>query len=140
VKPALGRLFEGDEQRDTYDSAPVAVLSDALWKGRFSANPRIIGQTIRLNRQTYTVIGVTPERFPGTITGLRFDLYVPLTMQASLTGGSQWLNSRRRAPLPLARLKPGVSLDQARAEAEHRRRSATEFRAATRACRDDAPG
>lgn len=119
VKPALGRLFEGDEQRDTYDSAPVAVLSDALWKSRFNANPRIVGQTIRLNRQTYTVIGVTPERFPGTITGLRFDLYVPLTMQASLTGGSQWLNIRTARPLYLfARLKPGVSLDRARAEVQ----------------------
>jgi len=78
VKPALGRFFTGDEQRDTFDAARVAVLSDALWKSRFNANPRVVGQTVRLNRRNYTVIGVAPERFYGTITGLRFDLYVPL--------------------------------------------------------------
>ena len=117
VKPALGRFFAGDEQRDTFDSAPVAVLSDALWKGRFNASPRVVGQTVRLNRRNYTVIGVAPEGFYGTITGLRFDLYVPLTMQASLTGSSQWLSARdSRALYLFAQLKPGVSIDQARAE------------------------
>ena len=117
VKPALGRFFAGDEQRDTFDSAPVAVLSDALWKGRFNASPRVVGQTVRLNRRNYTVIGVAPEGFYGTITGLRFDLYVPLTMQASLTGNSQWLSARdSRALYLFAQLKPGVSIDQARAE------------------------
>ena len=117
VKPALGRFFTGDEQRDTFDAAPVAVLSDALWKSRFNANPRVVGQTVRLNRRNYTVIGVAPERFYGTITGLRFDLYVPLTMQASLTGSSQWLSIRTARPLYLfARLKPEVSIEQARAE------------------------
>ena len=70
-----------------------------------------------LNRRPYTVIGVAPENFYGTITGLRFDLFVPLTMQASLTGGSQWLTNRRARPLYLfARLKPGVTVDQARGE------------------------
>ena len=118
VTPALGRFFTGDEQRDTFDTAPVAVLSDAFWKSRFNANPRVVGQTVRLNRRTYTVIGVAPERFHGTITGLRFDLFVPLTMQASLTGSSQWLGSRSARPLYLfGRLKPGVSIDQARGEA-----------------------
>jgi putative ABC transport system permease protein len=117
VKPALGRFFSGDEQRDTFDAAPVAVLSDALWKSRFNANPQVVGQIVRLNRRNYTVIGVAPERFYGTITGLRFDLYVPLTMQASLTGSSQWLSIRTARPLYLfARLKPGVSIEQGRAE------------------------
>ena len=117
VKPALGRFFAGDEQGDTFDAAPVAVLSDALWKLRFNANPGIVGQTVRLNRRNYTVIGVAPESFYGTITGLRFDLYVPLTMQASLTGNSQWLSNRSSRPLYLfGRLKPGVTIEQGRAE------------------------
>jgi len=118
VSPELGRFFEGAERGDVFDAAPVAILGDALWRGRFNADPGIIGRTIVLNRQRYTVIGVTPPAFPGTITGLRFDLYVPLTMQRSLTGGSQWLASRTSRPLYLfARLKPGVTLDQGRAEA-----------------------
>jgi putative ABC transport system permease protein len=117
VKPALGRFFAGEEQRDTFDAAPVAVLSDALWKSRFNADPGIAGRTIRLNRRSYTVIGVAPEFFYGTITGLRFDLYVPLTMQSSLTGSSQWLSVRSARPLYLfARLEPGVTIDQGRAE------------------------
>jgi hypothetical protein len=118
VKPALGRFFSAEEQRDTFDAAPVAVLSDALWKLRFNASPGVVGQTVRLNRRNYTVIGVAPERFYGTITGLRFDLYVPLTMQASLTGDSQWLSNRSSRPLYLfGRLKPGVTIEQGRAEA-----------------------
>ena len=64
------------------------------------------------------MIGVAPEDFHGTITGLRFDLFVPLTMQASLTGGSQWLTNRGARPLYLfARLKPGVTIERARDEA-----------------------
>jgi predicted permease len=119
VRAALGRFFEGEEKGDVYDTAPVVVLGDTLWKTRFNADPGVVGRTIRLNRQAYTVIGVAPERFAGTITGLRFDLYVPLTMQASLTGGSQWLNSRTSRPLYLfARLKADVSLDRARAEVQ----------------------
>ena len=118
VSPELGRFFDGAERSDAFDAAPVAILGDALWRGRFDADPGIIGRTIVLNRQRYTVIGVTPPAFPGTITGLRFDLYVPLTMQRSLTGGSQWLASRTSRPLYLfARLKAGVTLEQGRAEA-----------------------
>jgi predicted permease len=117
VKPALGRFFEGEEQSDTFDAHPVAVLSHTMWQTRFGGDPAVLGRTITLNRQAYTVIGVTPENFYGTITGLRFDLFVPLTMQASLTGGSQWLTIRRARPLYLfARLKPDVTIEQARTE------------------------
>ena len=117
VAPALGRFFEGDEQGDRFDSAPVAVLGDALWRSHFNADPRVLGRTIRLNRRSYTIIGVAPPQFAGTITGLRFDLYVPLTMQATLTGSAQWLTSRSARPLYLfARMQPGVSIEQARAE------------------------
>ena len=117
VAPALGRFFEGDERGDRFDAAPVAVLGDALWRSHFNADPRVLGRTIRLNRRSYTIIGVAPPQFAGTITGLRFDLYVPLTMQATLTGSAQWLTSRSARPLYLfARMKPGVSIEQARAE------------------------
>jgi predicted permease len=119
VKPSLGRFFDGVERSDTFDAAPVAVLAHSLWKTRFGGDPEIVGRRIMLNRQPYTVIGVAPEGFGGTITGLRFDLYVPLTMQASLTGGSQWLSIRTARPLYLfARLKPRVDLAQARAEVQ----------------------
>jgi predicted permease len=119
VRPAFGRFFDGSEQSDAFDAAPVAVLGYATWKTRFGGSPGIVGARIALNRHLYTVIGVAPEEFGGTITGLRFDLYVPLTMQASLTGGTQWLSARSARPLYLfARLKPGVTVAAARAEAQ----------------------
>ena len=117
VKPALGRFFDTSEQRDTFDAHPVAILGYTMWRARFHADPRIVGQTIALNRRPYTVIGVAPDRFNGTINGLRFDLYVPLTNVASLTGAGQWLASRGSRPLYLfGRLKPGVTVAQARAD------------------------
>src|SRR5262249_2268863 len=104
---------------DTFDASPVAVLGYAAWKTRFGGDPDIVGRRIVLNRRPYTVIGVAPEAFAGTITGLHFDLYVPLTMQASLTGAGQWLSTRPARPLYLfARLKPRVDLAQARAEVQ----------------------
>jgi predicted permease len=117
VRPALGRFFEGDEQSDAFDAHPVTVIGYAMWETRFNGDPGALGRTIALNRRPYRIIGVAPEGFPGTINGLRFDLYVPLTMVASLTGSSQWLADRDARPLYLfARLRPGVSLEQARAE------------------------
>jgi predicted permease len=117
IKPALGRFFQGDEQGDTLDRHTVAVLSHSMWRARFGADRRIVGQTIALNRKPYTIIGVAPEGFLGTITGLRFDLYVPLTTQATLTGSGNWLPRRASRPLYLfARMKPGVAIEGARAE------------------------
>ena len=101
LKPARGRFFEGIEQSDAFDAAPVAVLGHAMWKARFGGDPSVVGRRIVLNRRPFTIIGVAPEGFAGTITGLRFDLYVPLTMQASLTGGAQWLTLRSARPLYL---------------------------------------
>jgi predicted permease len=119
VKPLLGRFFEGAERSDAFDQAPVAILAEAMWKARFNSDPEIVGRRILLNRHPYTVIGIAPSAFAGTISGLRFDLFVPLTMQASLTGNGQWLASRGSRPLYLfARLKPGVTLTQARSETQ----------------------
>jgi predicted permease len=117
VTPALGRFFEGDERSDAFDAHPVAVLGYAMWRARFGADPAIVGRTIALNRHPYTVIGVAPANFLGTINGLRFDVYVPLTTVASLTGTGPWLTNRANRPLYLfGRLKDGVTLSQARAD------------------------
>ncbi len=123
VRPELGRFFTGVEQGDTFGAAPVAILSHGLWKSRFNGDPQVIGRTIRLNRHELTIIGVAPDGFYGTISGLRFDVYVPLTMQASLTGGGEWLDSRGLAPaVPLrateARRHAGAGAVRG---AEHRR-------------------
>lgn len=117
VKPALGRFFQGDEESDTIERHPVAVLSHTMWAARYQSDPDVVGRTIELNRHPYTIIGVAPAGFFGTITGLDFNLYVPLTMQASLTGADDWLSDRNSRPLYLfGRLKEGATIDQARAE------------------------
>jgi predicted permease len=117
VRPALGRFFEANEQDDAPNAHPVAVLGHAIWQARFNADPAVVGRTVLLNKQPYTVIGVAPEAFFGTISGLRFDVFVPLTMQPSLTGSSGLLTNRGNRPLYLlARLRPGATIDQAQAE------------------------
>jgi putative ABC transport system permease protein len=117
VKPALGRFFVGDEQAERPGGAPVVVLSAGFWRSRLHSDPNVVGRTLRLNRQTLTVVGVAPAEFKGTIVGLAFDVYVPLMMQGPLTGSGDWLSSRNSRPLYLfARLAPGVTIGAARSE------------------------
>jgi len=117
VVPALGRFFAGEERSDQPGRAPVAVISSRLWKSRFQSDRGVIGRTVQLDGQSFTVVGVAPSAFPGTIVGLAFDLFVPLTMQGSLGGSADALTARGTRPLYLfARLGEGVALGAARAE------------------------
>ncbi|HXZ19796.1 MAG TPA: ABC transporter permease [Candidatus Acidoferrales bacterium] len=119
VRPLVGRFFTKDEQDATPGAHPVAVLSAALWKSRYGADRSAIGKTLKMNRQTLTIIGVAPENFPGTVVGLAFEAYVPLSMLPQLTGGNNWLEDRNNRPFHiLARLKPGVPVATARAEVQ----------------------
>ena len=118
VKAVLGRMFSQQECGDKPDACPVAVIGDGLWKSRFQGDPGVIGKTIVLNRQHFTVIGVAPADFHGCMPGLTFAIWMPLTMGARLNIlPQQWLDDRRqRSFLGIARLKPGVDIAQARAE------------------------
>src|SRR5260370_16058951 len=118
VPPALGRLF-GPEDDHGPGSMPYAVLSHAYWGSRFAADARVIGQTIRLNGHPFTVVGVAPPGFTDTrLFAFLPDAWVPLPMHAQVLPGSErWLPTSRRAGLliVMARLAPGVSLEQAQA-------------------------
>lgn len=117
VKPVLGRVFLPEEWGERRGGYPVAVLSHHLWQARFHSDAAIVGQTIQLNRQPFTVIGVAPRDFHGAFVGVDWDLWAPLMMHSRLIGGDDWLSERRRRPLQIiARLKPGVALENARAE------------------------
>ncbi len=117
VRPELGRFFLPEEQAEKPGAEPVAVISHNLWKNRFRGDSGIIGKTIRLNQREFTVIGVAPVEFKGTIAGLYFDVWVPVMMQAQLTRGGEWTESRSNRPLhSLVRLRPGVRKAQAQAE------------------------
>lgn len=120
VKPILGRTFSADEQKDIPGAAPVAVISETLWREYFHADPAIAGKVIELNRRPFTIIGIVPAVFQGTMDGLQFDLWVPVTtMFSELTDSRYWLSDRNWRSLTLmARLKPGVDRRQAQAEVQ----------------------
>jgi predicted permease len=118
VRPVAGRFFQADEQEEAPGKYPVAVISARFWRRHFHSDPQIIGKTMRVNRQQLTVIGVAPTEFLGTVTGLSFDLWVPLAMDPFLNEAPDWFENRgdRRGLRLLARLRPGVSLLEARTE------------------------
>ena len=109
VKPALGRLFTNDE--DKLGAAPVVVLSHNLWQKRFGGDAGIINRTITLNERGYTVIGVMPRGF---FFPRPFDLWLPV---GPLTDNETYQKRYNHPGLNgIARLKAGVTIEQARAE------------------------
>ncbi|HYL73445.1 MAG TPA: ABC transporter permease [Bryobacteraceae bacterium] len=116
VKPALGRLFFPDEdQKPGADT--VVVLSYSLWTKQFGADPGIIGRSINLSSMAYTVIGVAPPGFKGTLTVSPPDLvWIPISMHAQALPGpveAFFGNRRFRFISTFGRLKPGVDPAQA---------------------------
>jgi macrolide transport system ATP-binding/permease protein len=112
VSPALGRDFRPEEDRVEGRDA-VVMLSHNFWVGQFGASPSVLGSQIRLNGIDFAVIGVAPESFTGIDVGPA--VYIPLAMSPRLGHGdlhnrdTGWLSVR-------GRLKPGVGMEQARAD------------------------
>ena len=114
--PALGRFLRPDEAIRP-GGEPVVVISHDYWQTRFGGSASAIGQTLRLNDHTMTIIGVTPRRFQGTVLSLSFDLFVPATMAPTLLAGSRELDDRSlRGYTMLAKLQPGASAQAAQTE------------------------
>jgi len=86
VKPELGRTFLPEEDRNP-GGHPVVVLSHRLWQSKFGGDPAILGRQILLNKRNFTVIGVMPPAFEGSVLGLRFEMWVPVTMADVLSDG-----------------------------------------------------
>ena len=118
IAPAAGRLF-GPEVDESVGAHPVAVLSHEFWQSDLGGAPDAIGDTILVNRRPFTIIGVAPRGFRGTTIDLRPMIFIPLTMWEALSARSAGFEDRRSYWLYLfARLKPGVSMRQARAATE----------------------
>jgi putative ABC transport system permease protein len=112
VEPALGRDFRPDEDRVEGRDA-VVILSHNFWAGQFGRSRSVLGSRIRLNGIDFSVIGVEPESFTGIDTGPA--VYIPLAMSPRLGHGD--LHSRDIGWLSVrGRLRPGVSVEQARAD------------------------
>ena len=158
IQPALGRLFAPEDDA-TLGEPLVVVLSHAYWQTRFGADPGVLGQPLTVNGQALTIVGVAPR-------GLRRarpsahgpSVYVPITMRGLMQPGLQQRLRRTGAAYwayLFARLKPGVTIEQARAalnvpyrailndvEAPLQKgmseQTMARFRAKTRACRSRA--
>ena len=113
AKPLAGRTFLPRDNEQ--GAAPVVILSEALWRSRFGANPNLLGQSIQLDKRAFTVIGIMPAsfHFPVMLMGPD-EVWIPL-VDDPLFGpwmsrhGGHWART-------MARLKPGVSLAQAQAQ------------------------
>ena len=111
IQAKLGRVFRPEEDREP-DGHPLALLAYGLWQRKFGGDPGIIGRTIHLNQQPYTVLGVMPPEFKGQSGDI--DIWAPVTMSPSLlhvptrltNAGNFWLRI-------MARLDHGVSATQA---------------------------
>ena len=116
LTPRLGRFFRIDEATQV-GSAPVVVIGYDFWLQHFKGAPDAIGRELRLNGNTFTIIGVAPAGFHGGYNSLAFDLFLPLTMAGTVIPATSELTHRDNRPYTmLARLKPGVTLAEARGE------------------------
>lgn len=110
VTPTLGRVFTDDEMV-VPGGAAVTLLSESLWTDRFGRDPQVVGQTLSLNGNPFTVVGILPDAFRGT--NLNADLWLPIgtppfgiDADLATSRGNRWM-------AVLARLGPGVALESA---------------------------
>ncbi len=116
LAPAAGRLFTPEDDQ-TPAGHPVVVLSHAFWTRRFGGDPGAVGQTVGVNSEPMTIVGVAPRGFHGVEVGEPTDVFVPLMMQARVVptwdrGLGDW---RARWLTLMARLRDGVTVAQAKA-------------------------
>jgi len=104
IGPAMGRTFNPSE--DAPNGPKAAIISDKLWKSHFGGAPNILGRTLVLNGEPYPIIGVMPARFTPDPPG---DVWISLQADPNSTNQGHYLNVA-------GRLKPGVTVEQARAE------------------------
>ncbi len=118
VQPLIGRaIMESDDQAA---AAPVVVLSHHYWQERFAASPEVIGQQLKLNKTSFTIIGVTPPEFVGALqVNYRPAVTVPIAFEQTLLGEQSALAKAADKPdywwlLVMGRLKPDATIEQAR--------------------------
>ncbi len=114
IKPYLGRLLQRADD-DHPGASEAAVLSWPTWNSYFDADPNVVGKTIRINKQPYTIVGVTPQGFYGTEKIGNPDLFVPLANEASL-GGPNLEDRTVHNVWGIVRIKDGVTTPQVQSE------------------------
>jgi predicted permease len=117
VQPALGRLLSPADDR-AIGEANVVVLSHSWWRTKFQQNPAVIGKRLTVNGLPLEIVGVAPEKFEGTTLGQRPEVFVPITLRSAMERNftpAGFANRQSYWVYLFGRLRPGVTLDQARA-------------------------
>ena len=116
IQPYLGRVFHPSDEHGA-NSAPYIVLSHGYWQSHFQCDGAVVGRIVRLNKHPFTIVGVTPPEFHGTLLIASPDFYVPMVNQEQIEGKNT-LNARATnlAFMTLGHLKPGVTTEQAVAD------------------------
>jgi predicted permease len=113
VRAARGRTI-GPSDDVGRGAHPVTVVSYRFWQQRLGGAPDALNRTVLVNGRRYTIIGVAPQEFFGTEVVAAPDLFFPMAMQPEIESGSPSLDDRRVEPIfVIARLRPGVTIDQA---------------------------
>src|SRR6266508_817828 len=115
VRAFKGRVFTQEDDR-VPGAHPVAVVSYGCWQRRFGGDPNLVGKTIKLNGHDFTILGIAPAGFRGTVLVFEPDLYTPMMMAKQIAPQeSSWFENRGNGGLlAFGRLKQGVTAKQAR--------------------------
>jgi predicted permease len=113
LSPVIGRLLTPDDDRVPGESH-VVVLSYTCWQNRFALDPTVLNQPLVVNGQTMTIVGVAPKGFEGTTLGVKPEVFAPITMRGFSQPSKAFDNRRNYWAYLFARLKPGISIEQAR--------------------------
>jgi hypothetical protein len=108
VQPTLGRFFHATDEQGP-NSAPYIVLSDAFWRSRFLADPRVVGTTVDLNKHPFTIIGVAPNGFHGTEAFLWPDFWIPIVNEQQVENYDFLTMRVSHGSWVLGLLKPGIT-------------------------------
>jgi predicted permease len=116
LQPHLGRLFHASDEHGP-NSAPYIVLTHAYWHAHFHDDPGVVGRVVQVNKNPFTIVGVTPPEFHGTLVFFFPDFFVPIVNQEQIVGknnlndrGKRWVFS------VMGHLKAGVTREQAIAD------------------------
>ncbi|MBK5298523.1 MAG: ABC transporter permease [Vicinamibacteria bacterium] len=115
MQPALGRMLGPGDDRVIGESR-VVVLSFNYWQKRFGLNPAVLNDALIVNGQSLAIVGVAPRGFEGTTLGAQPEVFVPITLRALMEPGFEGFDNRRTYwAYVFGRLKPGISMEQAKA-------------------------
>jgi predicted permease len=113
VKAAAGRLLGPTDDR-TIGGANVAVLAHDYWAAHLGSDPGVVGQTILINGQPMTIVGIAPEGFEGTTLGAVVNVFIPISMRAVVNPLFRGFANRQQYWIYIfGRLKPGVTIERA---------------------------